>query len=71
MRTDNTTVILNNILIASGINPLRLKAHLEQSLQVEYAVLYANRNKIPDDQYMEFKLTMIETEILIIMLSEV
>jgi hypothetical protein len=71
-RSHNTTShSLFNLLVASGVDPIRFRAHLEHTLEMEYSVLYANRNKIPDEIYLQKKLTMIETEIIILMLSEV
>jgi hypothetical protein len=47
----------------SGINPLNFKAFIEECVEMELAVLYANPNKIPDSIYNAKKTTMLEAKI--------
>lgn len=70
MRKTKQTLNLQSMLLSSGVDPVRLKSLLEETIEMEYTVLYANRNKIPDDQFLNKELTMVEAKIFCLMLSQ-
>lgn len=61
---------LINILKQSGVDPNRLKSLIEESVEIECAVLYANRHKIPDEIFLKKELSMVEAKMFCIMLSQ-
>lgn len=66
MRRSHNNLI--QCLQESGINPLKFKAFIEECVELELAVLYANPNKIPDDIYNDKKTTMIQAKMVCQML---
>lgn len=69
MRRSHNSSVLLSVLAESGIKASRLKSLIQECVEMELAVLYANPNKIPDDMYLEKKQTMIEARVFCLLLT--
>lgn len=65
-----TVLNLQKTLLQSGVSPSRLKNLIEESLEIENAVLQANKDQMPEDEYFDRQLSIVEAHIFCLMLSE-